>query len=80
MPVAPEPGLDAEVARGALLDGAETVGIPDVRELTDEHFALRVVVLADPHVRPRPPAPGPGSTTGPTLSPEMLKGGNRRNT
>jgi cell division protein ZapE len=33
---------------GALLDGVETVGILDVRELTDEHVALRLVVFTDP--------------------------------
>jgi hypothetical protein len=32
---------------GALLDGAETVGILDVRDLTAENVALRLVVLAD---------------------------------
>jgi cell division protein ZapE len=51
-----------------------------VRELTDEHVALRLVVLTDPMCDRDLPLLAGGVPLDRMLSPEMLKGGCRRNT
>jgi cell division protein ZapE len=63
---------------GALLDGVETVGILDVRELTDENVALRLVVLADRMYDRDLPLLAGGVPLDRMFSPAMLKGGYRK--
>ncbi|MFG1908551.1 cell division protein ZapE [Kribbella sp. NPDC048928] len=63
---------------GALLDGVETVGITDVRPLTDENIALRMVVLADRMYDRSLPLLAGGVPLDQLFSPEMLKGGYRK--
>jgi cell division protein ZapE len=63
---------------GAFLDGVETVGILDVRELTDENIALRLVVLADRMYDRDIPLLTSGVSLDRMFSPEMLKGGYRK--
>jgi hypothetical protein len=58
---------------GALLDGVQTVGILDVRELTDEHVALRLLVLTDPMCDRDLPLLAGGVRLNRMLSPEILK-------
>ncbi|MFF0341173.1 cell division protein ZapE [Kribbella sp. NPDC004875] len=63
---------------GALLDGVEAVGITDIRPLTDENVALRVVVLADRMYDRSLPLLASGVPLDQLFSPEMLKGGYRK--
>ncbi|TDU84544.1 cell division protein ZapE [Kribbella voronezhensis] len=63
---------------GALLDGVGTVGILDLRELTDENVALRLVVLADRMYDRDIPLITSGVPLDRMFSPEMLKGGYRK--
>jgi cell division protein ZapE len=63
---------------GALLDGIETVGITDVRPLTDENIALRMVVLADRMYDRGIPLLAGGVPLDQLFSAEMLKGGYRK--
>jgi cell division protein ZapE len=63
---------------GALLDGIETVGIVDVRPLTDENVALRLVVLADRMYDRNIPLLASGVPLDQMFSAEMLKGGYRK--
>ena len=63
---------------GALLDGIETVGIVDIRELTDENIALRLVVLADRMYDRDIPLLAGGVPLDRMFSPDMLKGGYRK--
>jgi cell division protein ZapE len=63
---------------GALLDGVETVGITDIRELTDENVALRLVVLADRMYDRNLPLLAGGVPLDRMFSPQMLKGGYRK--
>ncbi|HEU4946253.1 MAG TPA: cell division protein ZapE [Kribbella sp.] len=63
---------------GALLDGVEAVGIVDVRELTDENVALRMVVLADRMYDRDLPLLASGVWLDRMFSPPMLKGGYRK--
>ncbi|WP_344213489.1 cell division protein ZapE [Kribbella sancticallisti] len=63
---------------GALLDGVETVGIQDIRLLTDENVALRLVVLADRMYDRNIPLVASGVPLDQMFSPEMLKGGYRK--
>jgi cell division protein ZapE len=63
---------------GALLDGVDTVGILDVRELTDENAALRLVVLADRMYDRNIPLLAGGVPLDRMFSPDMLKGGYRK--
>ncbi|WP_327634453.1 cell division protein ZapE [Kribbella sp. NBC_00482] len=63
---------------GALLDGIETVAITDVRPLTDENVALRVVVLADRMYDRNLPLLASGVPLDRLFSAEMLKGGYRK--
>ncbi|MGH3465556.1 MAG: cell division protein ZapE [Kribbellaceae bacterium] len=63
---------------GALLDGVRTVGIVDVRELTDENVALRIVVLADRMYDRDIPLLASGVPLDRMFSPAMLKGGYRK--
>ncbi|TDO47809.1 cell division protein ZapE [Kribbella sp. VKM Ac-2527] len=63
---------------GAFLDGVETVGIVDIRELTDENIALRVVVLADRMYDRDIPLLASGVPLDHMFSPTMLKGGYRK--
>ncbi|TWD84356.1 cell division protein ZapE [Kribbella amoyensis] len=63
---------------GAFLDGVETVGITDVRELTDENIALRLVVLADRMYDRDIPVLTSGVPLDRMFSPAMLKGGYRK--
>ncbi|TDW22757.1 cell division protein ZapE [Kribbella kalugense] len=63
---------------GALLDGIETVGITDVRPLTDENVALRMVVLADRMYDRNLPLLAGGVPLDQLFSPDMLKGGYRK--
>ena len=63
---------------GALLDGIETVGITDVRPLTDENVALRMVVLADRMYDRNLPLLASGVPLDRLFSAEMLKGGYRK--
>jgi cell division protein ZapE len=63
---------------GALLDGVQTVGILDLRELTDENVALRLVVLADRMYDRDIPLITSGVPLDLVFSPDMLKGGYRK--
>ncbi|WUJ69362.1 cell division protein ZapE [Kribbella soli] len=63
---------------GALLDGIETVAITDLRPLTDENIALRLVVLADRMYDRNLPLLAGGVPLDQLFSPEMLKGGYRK--
>ncbi|GAA3538978.1 cell division protein ZapE [Kribbella ginsengisoli] len=63
---------------GALLDGVTTVGITDIRELTDENVALRLVVLADRMYDRDIPLVAGGVPLDRMFTPEMLKGGYRK--
>ncbi|WP_328324089.1 cell division protein ZapE [Kribbella sp. NBC_00382] len=63
---------------GALLDGVTTVGITDIRELTDENVALRLVVLADRMYDRDIPLLAGGVALDRMFTPEMLKGGYRK--
>ncbi|TCM42652.1 cell division protein ZapE [Kribbella sp. VKM Ac-2568] len=63
---------------GALLDGVEAVGITDIRELTDENVALRLVVLADRMYDRDIPLLAGGVPLDRMFSPDMLKGGYRK--
>jgi len=63
---------------GALLDGVETVAITDVRPLTDENVALRIVVLADRMYDRNLPLLAGGVPLDQLFSAEMLKGGYRK--
>jgi len=63
---------------GALLDGVRTVGILELRELTDENVALRLVVLADRMYDRDIPVITSGVPLDRMFSPEMLKGGYRK--
>jgi cell division protein ZapE len=63
---------------GALLDGIETVAITDLRPLTDENVALRLVVLADRMYDRNLPLLAGGVPLDHLFSPEMLKGGYRK--
>ena len=63
---------------GALLDGVRTVGILDLRELTDENVALRLVVLADRMYDRDIPVVTSGVALDRMFSPDMLKGGYRK--
>ncbi|MFI7065372.1 cell division protein ZapE [Kribbella sp. NPDC050124] len=63
---------------GALLDGVETVGITDIRPLTDENVALRVVVLADRMYDRNLPLLAGGVPLDQLFSADMLKGGYRK--
>ncbi|TDW93532.1 cell division protein ZapE [Kribbella pratensis] len=63
---------------GALLDGIETVAITDVRPLTDENVALRMVVLADRMYDRNLPLLASGVPLDQLFSAEMLKGGYRK--
>ncbi|MEV6414880.1 cell division protein ZapE [Kribbella sp. NPDC051718] len=63
---------------GALLDEVTTVGITDIRELTDENVALRLVVLADRMCDRDIPLLAGGVPLDRMFTPEMLKGGYRK--
>jgi cell division protein ZapE len=63
---------------GALLDKVTTVGIVDVREITDENVALRLVVLADRMYDRDIPLLASGVPLDAMFSAEMLKGGYRK--
>lgn len=63
---------------GALLDGIETIGIVDIRPLTDENVALRLVVLADRMYDRNLPLLASGVPLDQLFSAEMLKGGYRK--
>jgi cell division protein ZapE len=63
---------------GALLDDVETVAITDIRPLTDENVALRMVVLADRMYDRNLPLLAGGVPLDQLFSPEMLKGGYRK--
>ncbi|MFD7159954.1 cell division protein ZapE [Kribbella sp. NPDC059898] len=63
---------------GALLDGVETVAITDVRPLTDENVALRMVVLADRMYDRNLPLLASGVPLDELFSKDMLKGGYRK--
>ncbi|MFG1623724.1 cell division protein ZapE [Kribbella sp. NPDC049227] len=63
---------------GALLDGVETVAITDIRPLTDENVALRLVVLADRMYDRDLPLLAGGVPLDQLFSAEMLKGGYRK--
>ncbi|HEY0692098.1 MAG TPA: cell division protein ZapE [Kribbella sp.] len=63
---------------GALLDGVQTVGILDIRELTDENVALRLVVLADRMYDRDIPLVASGIPLDRMFAPAMLKGGYRK--
>ncbi|MER7247676.1 cell division protein ZapE [Kribbella sp. NPDC000426] len=63
---------------GALLDGVETVAITDLRSLTDENVALRLVVLADRMYDRNLPLLAGGVPLDQIFSPDMLKGGYRK--
>jgi cell division protein ZapE len=63
---------------GALLDGVETVAITDIRPLTDENVALRMVVLADRMYDRNLPLLAGGVPLDQLFSADMLKGGYRK--
>jgi cell division protein ZapE len=63
---------------GALLDGVEAVAITEIRELTDENVALRLVVLADRMYDRDLPLLAGGIPLDKMFSPDMLKGGYRK--
>ncbi len=63
---------------GALLDGIESVGIVEIRPLTDENVALRLVVLADRMYDRNIPLLASGVPLDLMFSAEMLKGGYRK--
>jgi len=63
---------------GALLDGVDTVAITDIRPLTDENVALRMVVLADRMYDRNLPLVAGGVPLDQLFSADMLKGGYRK--
>ncbi|GAA1517474.1 cell division protein ZapE [Kribbella lupini] len=63
---------------GAFLDGVETIGITDLRELTDENIALRLVVLADRMYDRDIPLIHSGLPLDRLFPAPMLKGGYRK--
>ncbi|TCO28298.1 cell division protein ZapE [Kribbella steppae] len=63
---------------GALLDGVDTVAITDIRPLTDENVALRLVVLADRMYDRNLPLLAGGVPLDQLFSADMLKGGYRK--
>ncbi|QNE17481.1 cell division protein ZapE [Kribbella qitaiheensis] len=63
---------------GALLDGVQAVGILDLRELTDENVALRLVVLADRMYDRDIPLNTSGVPLDRMFPADMLKGGYRK--
>jgi len=63
---------------GALLDGVEAVAITDIRPLTDENVALRMVVLADRMYDRNLPLLAGGVPLDQMFSADMLKGGYRK--
>ncbi|GAA1600461.1 MULTISPECIES: cell division protein ZapE [Kribbella] len=63
---------------GALLDGIGTVAITDIRPLTDENVALRMVVLADRMYDRDLPLLASGVPLDELFSQDMLKGGYRK--
>jgi cell division protein ZapE len=63
---------------GALLDDVTTVGITDIRPLTDENVALRMVVLADRMYDRNLPLLASGVPLDRLFSEDMLKGGYRK--
>ncbi|GAA0617169.1 cell division protein ZapE [Kribbella sandramycini] len=63
---------------GALLDGVQAVGITDIRPLTDENVALRLVVLADRMYDRDLPLLASGVPLDQLFSAAMLKGGYRK--
>ncbi|MEU8221659.1 cell division protein ZapE [Kribbella sp. NPDC048915] len=63
---------------GALLDGIEAVAITDIRPLTDENVALRLVVLADRMYDRDLPLLAGGVPLDQLFSADMLKGGYRK--
>jgi cell division protein ZapE len=63
---------------GALLDGVDSVAITDIRPLTDENVALRMVVLADRMYDRNLPLVAGGVPLDQLFSADMLKGGYRK--
>lgn len=63
---------------GALLDGVGLVGITDVRPLTDENVALRLVVLADRMYDRDIPLVASGVPLDRLFGADMLRGGYRK--
>ncbi|TDD15028.1 cell division protein ZapE [Kribbella turkmenica] len=63
---------------GALLDGVDTVAMTDIRQLTDENVALRLVVLADRMYDRNLPLLAGGVPLDQLFSADMLKGGYRK--
>jgi cell division protein ZapE len=63
---------------GALLDGVGLVGVTDVRPLTDQNVALRLVVLADRMYDRDIPLVASGVPLDRLFSAEMLRGGYRK--
>lgn len=63
---------------GALLDEVGLVGITDVRPLTDQNVALRLVVLADRMYDRDVPLVASGVPLDRLFGPEMLRGGYRK--
>ncbi|WP_433157423.1 cell division protein ZapE [Kribbella sp. CA-247076] len=63
---------------GALLDGVDTVAMTDIRPLTDENVALRLVVLADRMYDRNLPLLASGVPLDELFSADMLKGGYRK--
>ncbi len=63
---------------GALLDGVDTVAITDIRQLSDENVALRMVVLADRMYDRNLPLLAGGVPLDQLFSADMLKGGYRK--
>jgi cell division protein ZapE len=63
---------------GALLDGVDIVAITDIRPLTDENVALRMVVLADRMYDRNLPLLASGVPLDQLFSADMLKGGYRK--
>jgi cell division protein ZapE len=63
---------------GALLDGVDTVAITDIRQLSDENVALRLVVLADRMYDRNLPLLAGGVPLDQLFSADMLKGGYRK--
>jgi cell division protein ZapE len=63
---------------GALLDGVDIVAITDIRQLSDENVALRLVVLADRMYDRNLPLLAGGVPLDQLFSADMLKGGYRK--
>lgn len=63
---------------GALLDGVTAVGLVDIREITDENVALRLVVLADRMYDRDIPLLASGVPLDRMFDERMLKGGYRK--